>query len=181
MPFIGGGGGSGGGGLVQLATVTRGSTGALDTGAAAFTSGHGHLRIVAIVRTAAAATTEGYTLRFNGDSGANYIAAYQQGSSTGSSGTVALSSAVTAAGLLTGNNATANYATTVIIDIPFYDNTNWFKTGTLQMNTGQSAVGDVRTTNVAFTWASTTAISQITLDSTAHPLTNSVLTVYGTQ
>jgi hypothetical protein len=183
MPIIGAGGGSGSGGLVKLATVTNGSTSILDTGASAIAAGHGHLRIVAIVRTADAATTAAFIIRFNGDSGANYDQAFQQGNgSPGQSGggSVAQTS-LSAGGLLTGNTATASYAGTVIIEIPYYDNTNWFKTGVIIMNTGQGVAADVRNAEITFGYRSTSAINQVSLDSAAHPLTNSVLTVYGTQ
>lgn len=178
MPIGGGSGGGGAGGLVKLLTVTRGSTGALDTGASAIPTGHGWLRVVVIARSAAAAATEAFTLTFNGDGGSHYITAFQQGSAGGSSGTVALGTSIGAAGLWTGNTATATYATTAILDIPFYDNTSWFKSGTLQMNTTDSSVSNMRTANVAWAWNQTTAINQVTFDSTAHLLANSVMTVY---
>lgn len=181
MPMGGGSGSGGAGGLVKLQTVTRASTGSLDTGASAIPVGHGHLWVVFVCRTAVAATTESYTLRFNGDSGANYDSNYQQGSTAGSSNGLLAQTSVNIGAALTGNTAAANYVSTLILDIPYYDNTNWFKVGSLQINVGQTAAGDTRTVNIQFGWRSTAAINQITLDTASHFLTNSVMTVYSAQ
>jgi hypothetical protein len=173
----------GSGGLIKLLSTTRGTTGALDTGAGAIAAGHGQLRIVAIVRTAVAATTEAFLVRFNGDSGANYDQAFQQGNGSPgqSGGGSAAQTSISAGGLLTGNTATASYASTLILDIPFYDNGSWFKTGTLTINTGQGVAGDVRNAIISFGWRSLTAISQVVIDSASHPLTGSSMVVYGTE
>lgn len=180
MPIISGGSGGGAGGLVRLLSVTRATTGALDTGASAIATGHGMLRVVILARSAAAAATEAFSLRFNADSGANYDSAFQQGSSGGTSGTSIGQTAITAAGLWTGNTETANYAAAVILDLPFYDNTTWFKAGLLMFQTSGTGAANVRQAQISVGWRSTVAINQITFDSTAHLLTNSTMTVYGT-
>lgn len=181
MPVGGSGGGGGSGGLVKLLTVTRGSTGALDTGAGAIPAGHGHLVVYFICRSAAAAAGEAYALTFNGDGGANYDEAMMQGSSSGSSGVANAGVSVNAGALLEANTGTANYASALILDIPFYDNTNWFKTGTIGITVPDGGAANVRIAEVAWGWRNTAAISRITLDSVSHFLTNSSMVVFAVQ
>lgn len=182
MPVFGGGGSGGSGGLVRLKTVTNGSTAALDTGAASIPAGHGSLYIVAYARSAVAGATEAYTLRFNGDSGGNYDFSGVQGSNSAVTSTPGVAqTAVTPSGLIVGNTALANYASAIVLEIPLYDNTTWFKSGVLRMTLPDSTSANNRMAVISFGWRSQTAITQVTLDSTSHFLTGSSLTVYGTQ
>lgn len=179
----GGGSGGGSGGLVKLLTVTRASTGALDTGASAIPTGHGTLYVSVLGRTAAAANTESFTLTFNGDTAAHYDNNGMQGSNsstTAGAGNAAAAN-ISASGLLVGNTATANEAGAVLIEIPFYDNATFFKSGVISMATPDGTAANIRMASVAFGWRSTSAINQITLDSASHFLTGSTMVVFGTQ
>src|SRR5690242_16252575 len=70
--------GSGGAasGLTKLFATTLGATGSLDTGASGIAAGHGTLLIYILAQSALAGVSEAFTVRVNGDSGANYDAAY---------------------------------------------------------------------------------------------------------
>lgn len=165
-------------GLNKLVTVTRATTGALDTGANAIPVGHGSLIVMCWCRTAAAATTESYTLTLNGDVGAHYDDYHWQTSGgTQSSGAQTAGTSWNGSGLLTGNGAVAGTVSPVIIFFPGYDDTNWNKSGLLYMGTPQGQ----RSAFLSVSFRSTAAINQITLDTASHLLTNSNMVVYGTE
>lgn len=167
-------------GLVHLYETTLGATGALDTGASAIPTGHGHLIVYILCRAAGASNTDGYSLRVNGDTGANYDLNYSYFGSAASSGAVANGTSWTAAGVVTANSNTANYASLIIIEFPFYDNTNWNRMGRMFMSSQRSSS---RTVVFGLGWNNTAAINQITLDTTSanHFLANSTMIVYGTK
>lgn len=169
-----------GSGLVQLFTTTLGATGALDTGANGIAAGHGSLIVHVLCRSAVAATTESITIRANGDSAAHYDDTYlfTGSAATPSSGQSHLATSWADAMLVTGNTSTANYAASMIIEIPMYDNTTWFKIGTVRTY----MIGGTSTFRQALlmaAWESTAAINQLAIDSASHFLTGSIMTVYG--
>lgn len=175
-------GSSGAGGLILLYSNTLGSTAALDTGANAIPAGHGHLVVYAIGRSAAAAATDTVSVKINGDTGAHYDDQFISGTSsaTVSGGQTHAGTAWTDAMLVTGNTSTANYASSFILEIPFYDNTNWFKVGRMHVF-GFGGTSTFRHALLSIQWEGTAAINQLTIDCGSHFLTNSAIYVYGVQ
>ena len=166
-------------GLNKLVSITLGSTAALDTGANAIPTGHGSLIVLIWCRTAAAATTEAYTLTLNGDSGAHYDDHHFQFSGgTQTSGVTVAATSWTASGLLIGDNDTASFVSPVVMFWPGYDDTNWFKSGYMMMAVPGSGG---RFAMLSMEYRSTAAINQITLDTASHLLANSRMVVYGTE
>lgn len=171
-----------GSGLTQLFTTTLGSTGALDTGANAIPSGHGGLYVVALCRSAVAASNEAVTIRINGDSGAHYDDAFIWNSSATSptSGQTHAGTSWTDGMLVTGATSTAGYGTLFIMEFPYYDDSNFFKVGHLRVSSF-GGTSSFRHVVMAVQFESTSAINQITIDSPSHLVANSIITVYGTQ
>lgn len=168
-------------GLVKLVTVTNVGTSSLDTGANAIPTGHDTLIVMMLVRSAIVGATEAYTMRFNGDSGANYDAQNINATSTSvASSATGGATSIFAGGLVHGTTGTANYATAVTVVIPHYDTTTFNKTGWLIMSTVDATAGNNRLSPVALGWRSTAALNQITFDTASHLVAGSQMIVYGT-
>jgi hypothetical protein len=147
-----------------IGTVTVQSGGSASITFAGIPQTYTNLQLRGIGRTSRpAGAIDDLFIRFNGDAGSNYT----QHIFFGSSGSVAYgtSSAQTYAyaGQLCSNNATTYNAGLTIIDIPEYTNTNKQK---ITSTIGGGVDSGVGTGNVDFTsglWASTVAITSLTL------------------
>src|SRR5690348_14284133 len=97
--------GSGGAasGLTKLFATTLGASG--------IAAGHGTLLIYILAQSALAGVSEAFTVRVNGDSGANYDAAYMgvTAGTTAAQGTQLAQTAWGALGLVHGSTGTDNY------------------------------------------------------------------------
>ncbi len=119
-------------------------------------------------------------VRFNGDTGANYISNYfQNANSTAQYGTnTGLTSAFF--GKITGSSSAANYAGSCTATIPSYARTTFYKNVLGQLGTlSSNLAGDVAGVN-ASTWLNTAAVTSITLIlDGGNFLDGTVVTLYG--
>lgn len=182
MPYGPAGSGSGGGGLSKLFETTLGAPAAsIGTGANGIASGHGDLVVYVITRTADAGAAGGLQVTVNGDTGANYDLQYIAGTATSASAGSALAAANWSPGTH-GNGGTANYPGVLVITIPAYAATTFFKTGTVQGFQIDGTAANAQTGHYVIGWRSTAAISQMTVTgSTANLQAGSRLVVYGAQ
>lgn len=126
-----------------------------------------HLRVIALLRGTAAATTVGMTLTLNNDSGANYdyVVQYAQGN-----GTNAATSGIAGTEFNIGNgfapaaNATAGRAAILLFDLPFYALTTFNKQASWVVATtkGTSSADQVHL-DYSGTWRNTAAVTRLAL------------------
>lgn len=172
----------GGAGQIADKTVTPGPDANIDLQSLPAT--YAHMLIIAEGRGDTAATTIGARLRFNNDSGTNY----------GSQVVTALGSAAPAAGEevtgtptsaalgnFTASTAPASGSSPIIIFIPQYAGTTFFKSAFVlsgdRRGGGASGIGLFIST---IQWASTAAISRVTvLPAGGNLIAGSRMTIYG--
>jgi hypothetical protein len=147
----------------SIATVTVGGGGAASIDFTSIPSTYQHLQIRGIARDARALAQDSMNIKYNNDSGNNYMQyheLYADGSTTASyAGST--SGAYMSLDRIAGNTAGASMFGAVIIDLLDYANTNKYKTqrwlgGTDQNGSGIMAFG-------SGLWMSTSAVNQITL------------------
>jgi hypothetical protein len=160
---------AGGGAVVQLGEIPVGAGGAATIAFTGISSSYRNLRLVLSVRGDTAAATTGVSLRFNGDTGANYdgqVGSLYGGGSLNTFDTIAGTSMPT--GLAVAGTAPANTFSPFEILLHDYANTTTHKgvrshAGYKQANSTNSTVTSMGTG----TWRSTSAINAITLLPTA--------------
>lgn len=170
-----------GGAMAQIADSTRGTDGTFDFTGIAGT--YNHLQVICYLRSDRANTTDSLAITFNNDTGANYYDQQVIGTSTTAAAAAETAQTSLNGGDITGNNATANLFSSVILWIPNYANTSGLKAAVWQAGTNRgTAAGDL----VAEAWGgwynSTSAISRITLKPRGGGTnfkTGSRVTVYG--
>jgi hypothetical protein len=176
--------GGGGGAVVQLGEVVVGAGGAASIAFSSISSSYRNLRLVLSVRGDTAALTTGVSLRFNGDTGANYdgqVGSLYGGGSLNTFDTIAGTSMPV--GLAAAGTAPANTFSPLEILLHDYANTTTHKgvrshAGYKQANSTNSTVTSMGTG----TWRSTSAINAITLLPTAGNFAQyTVATLYGEQ
>ena len=138
-----------------------------------------HLQVRALIRTDRATTYDYPAIRFNSDSGANYVVHYMEGNgSTVSQGT---QTGMTYIGLneIAGGNATANIFGVSILDILDYTNTN--KNTTTRVLGGYNLNGTGVMTLRSGLWLNTAAITTLTIIPATGPnfVQYSAFTLYG--
>ena len=147
----------------SIATITVGGGGAASIDFTSIPSTYTHLQIRGIARDARANAQDSMNVKYNNDSGNNYMQyheLYGDGTTLGSyAGST--SGAYISLDRIAGNTAGASMFGAVIIDILDYANTNKYKTqrslgGTDQNGSGALAFG-------SGLWMSTSAINRITL------------------
>lgn len=171
-----------GSGLTQLFDSTLGAdTANIDTGVSGIASGHSHLIVFIYARTAVAGTDVGVNVTVNNDSSAIYD--LQEGLITNTAVSGINLQAQTSWGLdCIGTNASDSYASTIILHIPAYDQTSWWKSGTYQFAGPYSQSTAVHSAFGGIGYRATTAISRMKLAGTGGNLkAGSRLTIYGTQ
>jgi hypothetical protein len=163
------GSGGGGGAVVQLGEVVVGAGGAASIAFSSISGSYRNLRLVLSVRGDTAAATTGVSLRFNGDTGANYdgqVGSLYGGGSLNTFDTIAGTSMPV--GLTVAGTAPANTFSPFELLLHDYANTTTHKgvrshAGYKQANSTSSTVTSMGTG----TWRSTSAITSITLLPTA--------------
>lgn len=140
-----------------------------------------HLRLVIQARSDTAATNDQTLLQFNGDTGANYAYLELEWNNTGLITNV-LSDPSTFIEIseISGATATASHASPVVVDIPNYAGTTFFKNAmskTMNFGTGAAAFSVWDNNGV---WRNTAAITSLTLDlAFGSFITGSVFSLYG--
>lgn len=176
-------GSAGAGGLINLFTTTLVAPAAsIDTGASAIATGHGTLLVVLTGRVNAAVATSNIQAQFNGDTAANYDYSWTR-NVNGTVGSVNGGGVTsTFPGQFPGTSIGGSYPGVMLLEIPLYDQTAFWKTG-------RARVGYLDNTGVLFQvldstigWRSTAAINQIKLTA-ASPnfVTGTTLAIYGVQ
>ncbi len=147
----------------SIATVTVGGAGAATIDFTSIPSTYKHLQIRGIGRTARAAVDDGLYIRFNSDSGGNYVAHSLVGNGTTASSFLATS--VTDTEIETywmpGNNASASIFGTAVMDILDYADTN--KYTVLRSLGGNDRNGSGYLGLASGLWKNTAAVTSITL------------------
>lgn len=173
-----------GNGLLKVFDSTLGAPAAsIDTGVGGISSGGGVLYVYFDGATADAGAATNVDIRVNNDSGSNYDAQiwYENAVALGNGNAVG-----TAQWKLIGHGAggTANYSGGIILTIPGYDGTTFFKTGIAQSWTIDAAAnGNNFVAHYGVGWRSTSAISRLAVfaDSGANLATGSRLQIYRAQ
>jgi len=133
-------------------------------GSIAVPSTFDHLQVMLTGRGNAAVTSGGVTVRFNGDSGANYNTAVLRNINATPSGYSTIGATTCEGGILPGASATASYAGHAIWEILNYRGTTFYKT--MQVRTGNPAGTAAQTYSQlhSVTWRSTEAITSFIAD-----------------
>jgi hypothetical protein len=143
-------------------------------------SGYKHLQIRCIARSAVAGVNDDFLVRFNSDSGNNYVGHALTGNSSTAGGTITGSTSTNTLyqALVAGNSLAANIFGTVVMDVLDYDNINKYKTvRTLGGFDDNNTSGFISLRSGA--WMSTSAITSITISGGSSWLANSSFSLYG--
>ena len=154
----------------SIATVTVGSGGSSSVTFSSIPSTYTHLQVRIFFTPYSSAGDSFVFAKINGDTGANY--AYHwlsgNGSSAGSSGASGSSNGIIF-GVATGTGNSSLYVSSSIVDILDYTNTNKNKTirafSGIDQNTNSGVGGTSQLYFFSGLWASTSAISSITINS----------------
>lgn len=125
---------------------------------------YAHLVLVAQLRGDAVAANRTINVRFNNDTGANYDAQYVAGNNASAVVAASVGATSGAIGAIPAASATAGYAGALIIEIPNYSGTTFYKTSTYRTTKDENGTA---TNMVAYNgtvfWRSTNAITRIDL------------------
>lgn len=147
----------------SIASTTVGSGGSSSITFSSIPSGYTHLQLRFVGRSLASAANDSILIRYNSDSGTNYVIHRLYGDATGSSGAQGFTSQTyTIAGDMPA--ATASLSQTVgtsIVDILDYSNTNKNKTTRVLSGRNENGVGYIWLNSSL--WLNTAAISSITV------------------
>lgn len=152
-----------GGSFESIATTIVGAGGSSTITFSSIPSTYSHLQIRGIARTNRSdSNQDALKIRYNSDTGNNYVLHYLLGSggTTTSAGATTSTSAFFADGI-TNTNSAANCFGTFIIDILDYANTNKYKTSKALSGRQDNTVGAVWLESGL--WMNTNAISSITI------------------
>lgn len=146
----------------SIQTVTVGSGGAASVTFSSIPATYTHLQIRGIARDDRALNEDSISIRYNNDSGNNYMGfheIYGAGSAAAYAGNTSTNKML--ADRIAGNNATASVFGAIIFDILDYANTNKYKTQ--RFLGGVDRNGDGAIAFGSGLWMSTSAINEITL------------------
>jgi large repetitive protein len=147
----------------SIASTTVGSGGSSSITFSSIPSGYTHLQLRFVGRSLASAANDSILIRYNSDSGTNYVIHRLYGDATGSSGAQGFTSQTyTIAGDMPA--ATASLSQTVgtsVVDILDYSNTNKNKTTRVLSGRNENGVGYIWLNSSL--WLNTAAISSITV------------------
>jgi len=155
------------GGYDSIATTTVGAGGASTVTFSSIPSTYTHLQIRALTRDSRVATNSDATIRFNGDTAANYNAHNFSADGTTIYAGAYVSSTNINIGNQPGSSATSNIFGGSVIDILDYANTNKFKT--VRCITSYDTNGGGWVNIGSGTWRSTSAITSITFTPLVSP------------
>ncbi len=147
----------------SIATVTVGSGGSATITFSSIPSTYTHLQIRGIARDARAANEDSISIRYNNDSGNNYMG-YHEIYGNGSTAAAFAGNTSTdkmLADRIAGNNATASVFGAIIFDILDYANTNKYKTQRFLAGVDRNGAGAI--VFGSGLWMSTSAINEINL------------------
>ena len=168
-----------GGAMTKLFDTTLGAdTASIDTGANGIPSGFSAIKIVILARSTLVASTENVNIRFNNDSGSNYLWEELKGvaataSAAAQAATTSINPAIPAA------SETANYASSMDLEIPGYDQTSFYKAGLYRMGRPVASASPLFSDR-AFSYLSTAAITRVAVSSPGANLkAGSRMIVYG--
>lgn len=142
----------------SIATINgNGSTATITF--SSISSAYKHLQVRVMARVAAGG--EDLTLRFNGDTGANYTRhrLTANGSTTAASGSTSTTGITTLGSA--GMPTTANIYAVTVIDVLDYANTNKYKTA--RMLSGQDSNGSGGVDFTSGVWMNTAAVTSLTI------------------
>lgn len=170
-------------GLNKLFDTTLGVAAAsIDTGANAITASHADLIVMLMARTADAGATALVNFTVNGDTGTNYdreVMGLFTNATTGFGATVA---GANWPFNVHGNGGGASYASPLVILIPSYSSTTFFKSAVALSGLIDQTATNTAVSGIAVGWRSTSAINQITATgATANLSAGSRLVIYGLQ
>jgi hypothetical protein len=175
-----GSGGAAAGALTQLYSLALGADGTFDQ--AGISGAYNDLLLSLVIRSAAAGTSDNPGIRFNNDSGANYYGEYAQSSAATTTGV----ERGAATGLLLGKvpaaSGLASSFASMQVWISGYASTAFLKVGTFVIYDQESNVSGGRNAVAGgFQWASTLAISRVTVASGTfgNLVAGSTLRIYG--
>ena len=176
-------GGGGSAGLVSLFDSTLAVAAAsIDTGAGGIAAGHGSLIVFCVTQSAKVATQDQLNITFNNDSGTNYDRAviYEANGTPGGVENFA-QTALQITTHATGGSTTS-YPGMLQLIMPAYDQTTFYKQGTIQGGLLDATSGTSLPTNYQWGYRSTAAVSRMKIAASGGNLVaGSRLVVYGTQ
>jgi hypothetical protein len=168
------------GALTQLYSLALGADGTFDQ--SGISGAYNDLLLSIVLRSATVATSDNPGIRFNNDSGANYYGEY----AVGNASTASAVERGAATGLLLGKvpaaSGLASSFASMQVWISGYASTAFLKVGTFIIYDQESNVSGGRNANIGgFQWASTAAISRITVASGTfgNLVAGSTLRIYG--
>jgi hypothetical protein len=182
VPIVSGSGSGSGGGLKSLFTSTlSGAAASIDTGAAGIAAGHGTLYVVICGHTSGAGVDVGVNVIVNNDTSSIYDVQQLAANITTVSAGVVQASAQWSLDMI-GTNASDSYSSTVILEIPQYDQTTFWKSGAARCYLPYSQSTSLHVMSYAIGYRATTAISRLKATAASGNLvTGTSLTVYGLQ
>ena len=175
LAAVSGNGASGGGSFESIATVTPSGVSTITF--SSIPSTYQHLQIRAIAKRDSASTSGSSSLRFNGDTGSNYVRHFLRGN--GSAATAGSATAQTSIECFehTGNDASvANMMGVLVCDIHDYASSTKNKVIRTVSGNDQNGAGNIYLTSGL--WLSTAAVTSVTLFSSANYL-NTTFALYG--
>jgi hypothetical protein len=169
------------GGLFLLSTTTLAADGIVDV--TGISQAYSDLVIVGVVRSTFAGGNDPLSLRMNGDNAGHYnYQLFYSGSTTVTAGASVLSTAIRLVEAIVASTGTVGRFTAFEAQLCGYSSTTWHKAAFCAWSSAQSDVAAVQLLGSdGGVWASTAAISQVTLfpESGANLLSGSQVRVYG--
>lgn len=139
-----------------------------------------HLQVRAFARSAQAGTLEDFLVRFNGDTGGNYVGHALTGNGSSAGGTITGTTSTTTLyqALVAGNNLSANIFGAVVMDILDYTNTNKYKTVRTFGGVDDNSTNGFLSLRSGL-WMSSSAVTSITISGNSSWLAYSQFSLYG--
>ncbi len=149
----------------------------IDSGAGGFSTSYNHLKVMVLLRTSVAAVSDGFWVTVNNDSGATSYSWSNWNGSSASTGDTAVK--VTSG--VPGASETANYFVAWSVEIPFYAQTNTFKSIEIEKIGQQPGDGSSEAGNYNGTWKNTSAITRVKIVPNTGPnfVIGSRMIIYG--
>jgi hypothetical protein len=142
-----------------LATVTVGSTALSSVTFSGIPTGYKHLQLRYVSRGSISATFTNVNVRFNGDTGNNYITHWLDGNGTSASGENSGTTSLIYLGVGTGANANASVFGAGVFDFLDYASTN--KNKTCRALAGEDNNGSGFLGLISGLWVNTSAVTTI--------------------
>jgi hypothetical protein len=159
--------------------ILAGAQASIDTGANSIPGGFLYLDIVFVGRTTEAAAVSNVQFQFNGDTGANYDRQHLYTFSTTATAQAVLAQTVMQINV-PGANAQTGTVASVLMRVPWHDNTSWHKNAYATVAFGEDTTTDNRIGNFAMRWRNTAAITRVVCQAASGNLVaDSRLTILG--